>query len=48
MTTKMLPPVPAGVSMYFYMKFAAGGEEFCDEWYRFPTIEDLPPCLKGP
>ncbi|VVD30911.1 hypothetical protein [Paraburkholderia dioscoreae] len=46
MTTKTLPPVPAGVSMYFYMKFALGGEEFGDEWYRFPTLEDLPPCLK--
>ena len=41
-----MPPVPDGVSMYFYMKFAAGNETFGDEWYRFRTIEDMPPCLK--
>jgi len=32
--------------MYFYMKFAAGGETFGDEWYRFRSMEDLPPCMK--
>ena len=41
MPVKRLPPVPAGVSMYFYMRFAAG-----DEWYRFKTMADMPPCLK--
>lgn len=46
MPTKMLPPVPDGVSMYFYMRFAAGNETFGEEWYRFEAMEDLPPCLK--
>ncbi|CAE6840182.1 hypothetical protein [Paraburkholderia aspalathi] len=46
MPTQTLPPVPDGVSMYFYMKFAAGNETFGDEWYRFRTMNDMPPCLK--
>ena len=43
---KTLPPVPEGVSMYFYIRFAAGDETFGDEWYPFKTMADMPPCLK--
>lgn len=32
--------------MYFYMRFAAGDETIGDEWYRFKTMADMPPCLK--
>ncbi|WP_316852220.1 hypothetical protein [Ralstonia thomasii] len=32
--------------MYFYIRFAAGDETVGDEWYRFKTIADMPPCLK--
>jgi hypothetical protein len=46
MSQKKLPPVPKGVSMYFYLRFAGGGETFGDEWYRFESLEDMPPCLK--
>ena len=46
MPVKKLPPLPAGVSMYFYIRFAAGDETVGDEWYRFKTMADMPPCLK--
>ena len=46
MPVKILPPVPAGGSMYFHIRFAAGDESIGDEWYRFKTIADMPPCLK--
>ncbi|MGC0015067.1 hypothetical protein ACPPTR_06110 [Ralstonia pseudosolanacearum] len=46
MPVKKMPPVPAGMSMYFYIRFAAGDETVGDEWYRFKTMADMPPCLK--
>jgi len=35
---------PPGISMYFYQRFAGGGTEPGDEWYRFEAIDDIPPC----
>ncbi|WP_319640837.1 hypothetical protein [Ralstonia pickettii] len=46
MPVKKMPPLPAGMSMYFYIRFAAGDETVGDEWYRFKTMADMPPCLK--
>lgn len=39
----MLPPAPPGVSPYFYTMFATKHTDDGREWYKFSSIDAIPP-----